>query len=376
MPTRSPRRLLCQCLAGALGQTLVAKDLPANPAEWQSLLRFANAQVVAPLLRWALQENALTAELPTDIVEFLDAFYAFNLDDNRRYADQLAHLIQTLNGIGVRPVLLKGAATLVDGLYPTPGERFIGDIDILVPPHRLGEILNQLHAVGYKPATIDNSPPTAEKFIQQGNHHHYPLLISCDWPVGVELHVHPILSHLTRLLSSEEIMRDARPVNWRGGECLLPSPTHFVTHNIIHAFLVDYQINGVLALRQVFEFVHASRLYADQIDWDAIRRWFDGLGDGTALRRYVALAEAYLGFQTPPELPIGKGAQWWTRLHCALVETPSAIYILFLLGQRLRIHAHNLKNPSMALSLNSYVRFYRELCRFKTALYTSRRHNL
>lgn len=97
-----PRRLLCQCLAEALGQTLIAKDLPTNPAEWQSLLRFANVQGVESLLRRALRENALMAEL------------------NRRYAGQLAHLIQTLDVIGVGPVLLKGAAALASGFYPLP----------------------------------------------------------------------------------------------------------------------------------------------------------------------------------------------------------------------------------------------------------------
>ena len=94
-------------------------------------------------------------------LEFLDAVYTLNLDCNLHYEDQLAHLIQVLNNIGVRPVLLKGAAALVSGLYPTPGERMTGDIDILIPASRLPGVFKHLCAAGYQQLEAEEELPKA-----------------------------------------------------------------------------------------------------------------------------------------------------------------------------------------------------------------------
>ncbi|MGC2225306.1 MAG: nucleotidyltransferase family protein, partial [Methylocella sp.] len=126
-------------------------DLPANEAEWQRVLHLSSSHLVAPMLRRAYQEHGLVSGLPADVVEFLDAVYTLNLESNLRYQYQLAQLIQALNDTGVRPLLLKGAATLASGLYPTPGERMIGDIDVLIPSAKLAGAVEHLLAAGYQP---------------------------------------------------------------------------------------------------------------------------------------------------------------------------------------------------------------------------------
>ena len=323
---RSTRLILWQGLAGALGQKLGPMDLPANEAEWQSVLRQSSRHLVTPLLRRAFQEHGLVSGLPAGVLEFLDAVYALNLDCNLRYQDQLAHLIQILNNIGVRPVLLKGAAALVSGLYPTPGERMIGDIDVLIPPSKLSSVVfKHLRSAGYQPVTEEEELP-----------HHYPRSYSVDWPVLVELHVHPVHLPVARLLGGEEVVRDATPLNWRGGDCLLPSPTHFVMHNVIHAFVVDIRVDGFLSLRQLFEFVRANRTYSERIDWAVIQQRFDSLGYGSALRGYAALASVYLGFQVPPELTISGWARLRLRFYRTELEHP-AMHFLFSFGRFLRV---------------------------------------
>ncbi|MBK8386518.1 MAG: hypothetical protein IPL11_13030 [Candidatus Accumulibacter sp.] len=52
----------------------------------------------------------------------------------------MAQFIQALNCLGIRPLLLKGAAVIVGGLYPTDGERMVTDIDVLIPPSSLPDI--------------------------------------------------------------------------------------------------------------------------------------------------------------------------------------------------------------------------------------------
>lgn len=369
MQTRPARRLLHKILSGVLGQSIDSTDLPTDNAEWQSLLRLSSAHLVTSLLRWALQQNSLLAGLPVEVLEFLEAFHALNLDDNRRYEDQLAHLIRTLNGIGIRPVLLKGAAALIGVLYPTPGERFIGDIDILIASHQLGEALAALRAAGYIPG-IGGEFSDVEEYLQ-GGAHHYPAIKNPDWPVLVELHVFPVHRFVDRLLGSEEITRDATLITWRGGECLLPSPTHFVTHNVIHAYLVDHALQSGISIRQLFEFVFASRIYAGQIDWLAIQQRFDTCSEGTALRCYLALANDYFGFQPPTELPVGRRIRLRTALYCALMDAPRAIYLLGLV-RGFQTRAYRLvRDPRVLkrlLTKGFYLRFFQELRACKTTI--------
>lgn len=364
---RSARLLLRQGLAGALGQKLGPTDLPANEAEWQGVLRLSSRHLVTPLLRRAFQEHGLVSELPAGVSEFLDAVYTLNLDCNLRYQDQLAHLIQILNNIGVTPVLLKGAAALVGGLYPTQGERMIGDIDVLIPPSKLSSavVFKHLLTAGYQPVAEEELPETEEDLKLL----HYPRSYSRDWSAPVELHVHPVHLTVARLLSSEEVVRDATPLNWRGGDCLLPSPTHFVTHNVIHAFVVDMRIRqGYLSLRQLCEFVHANRTYGERIDWAVIQQRFDSLGYGSALRGYVGLASVYLGFQVPRELAISGWARLRHRFYRNELEHPAMHFLLSLgrflgmLGRLARIYACSLpSNPrdmKKLFRIRHYLRIY------------------
>jgi len=295
---RAASRLLSRCLSGALGQPLAPSDLPANQSEWEKMLRASSAHLAAPQLRWALREQGLFPALPADVAEYLDAIYTLNLDRNLECENQLADFIQLLNSIGVRPVLLKGAAALVGGLYPTSGERIISDLDILIPAQRLPEILDKVAGAGYHPWVAEGMQmPDPVGFAED---HHYPPLVNPDCPTHVELHVQAVHLPFVELLSSEEVFRDAKTLRWRGGECLLPSPTHFVTHNIVHSFLNNTKGHlERLSQRQLFEFVLATRTYGDRIEWNDIRHRFDSHANGKALRQYLALANTCLGFNVP-----------------------------------------------------------------------------
>ncbi|MBK8579975.1 MAG: nucleotidyltransferase family protein [Candidatus Accumulibacter sp.] len=251
---RTAFRTLCRCLTGALGQPLAPPDLPASPAEWEKVLRLSSAHLVTPQLRWALQEQGkdLISAIPADVVDYIDAIYTLNLEKTGRVKEQLAQFIQALNCLGIRPLLLKGAAVIVGGLYPTDGERMVTDIDVLIPPSSLPEILEKLASIGYQ--EMDNTGGLVKiRTAEALSHHHYPPLFNPDWPVTVELHVQPVLLRYGRLLSTEELFLAATPLSWPEADFLLPAPEHMIVHNIIHTFLVDTrdQMRN-MSLRQSF----------------------------------------------------------------------------------------------------------------------------
>ena len=309
--TATPCRTLCRCLSGALGHPLTSSDLPASAAQWEKVLRLSGDHLVTPQLRWALREQDLFSTLPTDVAEYLEAVYTLNLDKNTRCEEQLAKFIQALNSLGVRPLLLKGAAVIVGGLYPTPGERMITDIDVLIPSEHLPEILDRLAAEGYRLANGNGKPENIEE-PKHLSHHHYPPIYHPDWPVTIELHLHPVPLHYGRLLGADEMFREATPLKWHGGECLLPAPVHFIVHNFIHGFLHDtkYAMKNV-SLRQLFEFALASRTYGNLLDWNAIRQCCKMLGYEIALRQYLTLVGVCFGSPFTPSVT----ADWVERVR-------------------------------------------------------------
>ncbi len=331
---RSAARRLSQFLSGALGRPLAPSDLPVDQSEWEKILRISSVHLAAPQLRWALREQGLFSHLPDDVADYLDAIYTLNVDRNIKCEDQLAHLISALNSVAVHPVLLKGAAAIVGGLYPTSGERIISDLDILVPAEALPEIVDKMADLGYQPRLTEGMDiPDPVHF---AGHHHYPKLISPDWTTYVELHLHPVNLNFVDLLTADEILLDATALQWRDGQCRLPSPTHFITHNIIHALLVNTQYKFErLSLRQLFEFVLASQAYSGRIDWDGIRNRFDRLGHGKALRQYLALASTCLDFHAPAEIAIDDRARKSIRpylFHLDL-QNRAALWTIHLVQQ-------------------------------------------
>lgn len=271
--------------------------------------------ITTPQLRWALRVQEQYSDLSADVAEYLDAVYTLNLEKNQICIDQLVHCIGVMNSVGVQPVLLKGAAVIAAGLYPTNGERMISDLDILVPAAKLPEIIKKMVGAGYQPfleAGIELPNPIG---FEREDHHYVPL-VSKDWPVAIELHVHPVLLPFDKLLSSEEVFEGAKTLNWYGTNCLLPSPTHLVVHNVIHAFIVDTQLSlHRFSIRQLFEFVLMSNIFGNQIDWQAISSRFKTFGYGKSLRQYVALANVCFNFITPQEIDMSNHRRFQIALY-------------------------------------------------------------
>ena len=91
--------------------------------------------------------------------------------------DALEPALRTLNSAGVEPILLKGAAHLIEGLYP-PGARLVGDVDILIVPNLAEPATGSLVEAGYE---ISNQP------LPDG-HRHLPVLHDRKSGLAIELH--------------------------------------------------------------------------------------------------------------------------------------------------------------------------------------------
>ena len=128
--------------AGLFGERLVAEC----KAPWNAVIEVSNLQLVSPTLAWCLKDRS---DLPTEVREYFEAIHALNSRREKAMLDALEPALRTLNSAGVEPILLKGAAHLIEGLYP-PGARLVGDVDILIVPNLAEPATRSLVEAGYE----------------------------------------------------------------------------------------------------------------------------------------------------------------------------------------------------------------------------------
>src|SRR3546814_8870428 len=83
--------------------------------------------------------------LPAEIADHLAAVRYLNAERNARILDGIDSVAAVLADHGVDAVFLKGAASLIDALHADPAARFVGDIDVLVPPERARDARSEAH---------------------------------------------------------------------------------------------------------------------------------------------------------------------------------------------------------------------------------------
>ena len=194
-------------------------------------------------------EPDLGWKLPKEFRLYLAFVHAENGRRNRALRRQLGHATACLNGVGIEPVLLKGAIRLVDGLYPDPSWRFMRDLDLLVPRDRLSIAVDRLRAAGYG---------WADGVEWDGRDTHLlPGLKRHDDAAIIELHAAPLSDLLQKrgLCPAEGMLARSRPVDLDGTRVRVPDVTDQLAHLIAHDQddAEDLGRAGMFQLRSLFE---------------------------------------------------------------------------------------------------------------------------
>lgn len=274
---------LASCLAG----------LPTEISDWEGFVRVASAELLLP---------ALAGKIP-DVDGFLSAVLELNRERNLRLLDDAREIAAVFNAIDIEPVLLKGAAYLVAGIYDDMGARYVCDLDLLVPAASLDEAADALIARGYVPDSTD----AMARF-----RHHYPQLQKPGESSPVELH-HSIGAGVSRrILSGEEMVRDSQAMEWRGVRVRVPSPEHLATHLIVHSQVHHAYSEKIWPpLRALYDLSKLSSFFGNLLDWEAVRARFRKRGKETTLLLHLLQAQAVLGISPAFAFELG----WVGRLR-------------------------------------------------------------
>jgi hypothetical protein len=289
-------RLLCGCLSQDLTDPRRAElreIARSNAFDWTTFVELASSQLVAPGLLAMARDNRLADVLPGDVAGYFEGMATLNRQRNEAILQEIAGLASVLNAVSVVPVLMKGGAHLVSGLYADPGHRIMVDLDLLVPADRIDDCAAALRPLGYE-ALWDNGYPA---------HHHYPPLGRNGGPVSVELHAAALDDPFSRLLPADEMLLSASAMQVRGARIAVPSPQARLIQAIAHAQLSNHgYLYGEIALRELLDAARLSQNHRAQLDWHDIGRRFSTARATVALGYHVDAMHVLLGLPVPPQL--------------------------------------------------------------------------
>jgi hypothetical protein len=255
---------------------------------WESVIEVASFHYATTTLAACL---AADPGVPGDVRQYFESALALNEKRNEKILATLARVAGLLNAVDIEPVLLKGAALLVEGIYPQASMRLLGDIDILIPKEQSAEACATLKAAGYDTKWSAVAPPT---------HHHLPMLLDPQTGTGVELHTDVISRSADAVIATDWFCEKTRPALFRGQRVRLPEPTRNAGHIIFHSeiFHEHYTLNKV-QLRHLADLALLRARHDEAINWDELDRRFSAAGFGEVLATYLHLASELLGQSAP-----------------------------------------------------------------------------
>lgn len=302
---------------------------PLWPADWAEVLPALNAHRLAPLLYTQLRNHATPSS-----AEFLAALAeAFRASAVRslRMEGELKRVLAGLAAADVPCLLLKGVA-LGRLVYPSPAERPVSDLDLLVPRERLTQAAAVLTGLGYRLHSPSPQGRLGQSFYRYRAElpavgtllENQGLLVELHWSLAE-------LPYYMDRIDMAEVWENAGPLDGRRttvrDSLQAPDPAVLLLHACAHLALHHSRDLRLIWL------VDLDRLARSDLDWERVialaERW--GLGHPamtclSAARRWLGtpLLSAVLdSLAALAEDPVGRAmwglgdetlpGRWWRR---------------------------------------------------------------
>lgn len=272
----------------AMAATHLERLVDVRPSCWTDLISLANEHLVTAPLWSGLRRCGLEEVVPTDAADYLQTFHEFNSARNRAILAQLYEFVAALNSSSIEPMPLKGTGYLVAGVFEHLGDRYLSDIDLLVPEDVVARAEAILLELGYRPASR----------IDYTRHHHLVPMVRGDSPVAIELHRAPVPKYAERAIPAEELWQQSVATEAGKGRVRLASPTDAAMLSFVHSQVVDR--DGVLLLipLRLFHDIHLVQERCGIIDWRRNLERAFRVDAERCLRRYLYTLERITGVDT------------------------------------------------------------------------------
>jgi hypothetical protein len=291
-----------------------------DSVRWERVVELANMALVTPTLWTAVVQLGVEDAVPEDVAWYLSELHSMNRTRNHAIKQQIVEIIVALNQIGVEPLLLKGAAFLITGMYDDPASRIMSDIDVMFRIGDVEKVLETLSTLRYRSQVLEAS---LFDFCQ----HVVPMFRSGE-PAAIEIHTR-LFHEWTdpEVVTNEDVWTDSVPVRVDGLSLRVLSPSHSAIYNVVHSEVHHENFElGRISLRDLLDLAIISRLHSASIDWRSIEARMKRHDLGRVLRSYLHIGMKLFGSPVPPDFrPTAGSAFHYYR--CLLVLSIPALSI-------------------------------------------------
>jgi hypothetical protein len=280
--------LLVACCADSPAQDDRARNILANPLDWEQVLRLVDHHRVVPQVYSVLAE--LSHLLPAEPLDALRWRYQDNARRALWFTAELQRVLSHLESAGIQALPYKGPV-LAKALYGDVTERQFSDLDILIRPEDVLKAKAALRALGHEcsPELRQQEEPA---YIASGCGYvfHSPAgrnLLDLQWRIvprfySIEFDVAGFLDR------AEEVILDGCTLRTlRGEDLLLVLCVHAAKH-------VWVQLSWLCDIAQLIK--------SQKIDWDVVHDEAKQLGIERIVSLNLLLAHRLLGASPPPQI--------------------------------------------------------------------------
>ena len=178
----------------------------------------------------------------------------------------LMHDLKSLLGLleqrNIKVCLLKGAA-YIGHYFPDYGMRAMGDIDLLIPPGRMGELISCLESDGYRVSSVQDDAD-AHGLMEFFNSRSFVNRR------GTDIDVHQYISKfIIDVEFNENLWKEARSIELFGDEnaAYVLNPSYQLIHTVIHGL----QSAPESSVRWIVDAVNLLRNHGEDVDWEEIK---------------------------------------------------------------------------------------------------------
>ncbi|MFC7399271.1 nucleotidyltransferase family protein [Chelatococcus sp. GCM10030263] len=289
------------------------KGEPPRMDAWTPVIELANRSWLTPALFSALARASRLDVLPQEVGAYCAFIHERNRERNRRLLAQLEEAVGALNGSGIRPTLLKGAAILVTAPDDRQGSRMMCDLDLMVDHHEHEAADACLRGIGYRTT-----------YGMEG-------MWRPDDTGLLELHCGS--GSFDRYYPAEELARSSALVARGAMSARLTSATCRVLHLVVHDQIKegDYW-RGTLDLRHLHDLYELTRA-PEAIDWGYLREVLSDRLGRHALQTEILSLHTLFGTPLPHEIHFDVMARAQHRRRMLQQSHPVASMPLRLAGE-------------------------------------------
>jgi hypothetical protein len=198
---------------------------------WQDIISMANANHVTAALWNSLRSKQLDGSLSLDAKEYLESFNVLNLHKNTAIRKQGLECMAVLNSADIEPMPIKGLAYQLGAAGDDVTNRFLIDIDIMVPAESASLAQAELAKVGF-----DSFP---NETVDYSTHLHLQPMWRKGSPATIEIHRAPVTELFFAALPTPEVWKNSSSNELQGVRFRLPNPTDAAMIVFLHNVMID-----------------------------------------------------------------------------------------------------------------------------------------